>query len=189
MLIAVDFGRLFGSWVTINNAARIAANYAAAVPTASFGPGSVYETTVRNESNLSGCNLPSVSGPTFNPNTNVGSTGTVSLTCRFTLLTPFIGSIVGNPLNLSASSQFVIRGGTITGIPTPTAVPCDATHLAVPNLVGLRVANARTAWTTAGFSLSGFSPASGHNSQIVTGQVPDVGACRLSTQSMVVTYS
>jgi len=26
MLIAVDFGRLFGSWVAIHNAARIAAN-------------------------------------------------------------------------------------------------------------------------------------------------------------------
>jgi len=188
MLIAVDFGRLFGSWVAIHNAARIAANYAAAAPTASFGAGSDYETTVRNESNTSGCNLPSVSGPVFTPNTNVGSTGTVALTCRFTLLTPFIGAIVGNPLKLSASSQFMIRGGTITGIPNPTAQPCDATHFAVPNLVGLKVSVARSAWTAAGFSGS-FIPGSGHNAQIVTGQVPDVGACRLTTQTMVVTYS
>lgn len=188
LLIVVDFGRLFSSWVTINNATRIAANYAAAEPTASFGPGSNYQVTVRNESDLSGCTLPSVAGPVFSPNTNVGSSGTVRLTCQFTLLTPFIGGIVGNPLLLSASSQFVVRGGTIAGVPVPPAQPCDATHFAVPNLVGLNVGAARAAWTAAGFT-GPFVPASGHNAQIVTGQVPDVGACRLATQQMVVTYS
>ncbi len=188
LLIAVDFGRLFGAWVTINNAARIGANYAAAAPTSSFGPGSAYETTVRNESNLSNCTLGSVPGPVFSPNTNVGSTGTVRITCGFTILTPFVGGFVGNPLSLSASSQFIVRGGTISGVPNPTPAPCDATHFAVPNLVGLTVSAARASWTAAGFTGS-FTPGSGHNGQTVTGQVPDVGSCRLASQAIVVTYS
>jgi len=187
LLIAVDFGRLFSAWVTMTNATRIAANYAGAAPTASFGPGSVYETTVRNESNNAPCVIASIPAPTFSPDTNVGSTATVSLTCNFKLLTPFIGGFIGDPVALGSSSRFTVRGGTITGIPIATPPPCVAPYLIVPGLVGLTVAQARAAWTAAGFT-GGFTPASGHNGQTVIGQIPDNGECRLPIQAVVVDY-
>ena len=188
MLIAVDFGRAFSSWVAINNAARVAANYAGSVPNAAFGPGSQYETNVRNESNLNGCTMASVAQPTFSPSRNVGSTATVRLTCQFKLLTPFIGGILGDPVPLSAMSQFTVRGGTITGVPVPPPQSCDATHFAIPNLVGLTVSVARTTWAASGFT-GAFTPSSGVPNKIVTGQIPDVGACRLKTQTMFVTHT
>jgi hypothetical protein len=214
LLIAIDVGRLFYGWVNINNAARIAANYAGAAPTASFGPGSEYETVVRNEANNSDCTLATVSIPTFAPDTNVGSTATVSLSCSFKLLTPFISRFVGDPMILSATSNFVIRSGFVAGVPiappgfpTPTPLPspsadpsaspapsvsppppCAPGTIAVPNLVGLTVANARSAWTGAGFTGS-FTPAVGSTNKIVTDQVPDVGECEAPTTSMVVQHT
>lgn len=187
LLIAVDFGRLFSAWVTVTNATRVAANYAGAAPTASFGAGSEYETTVRNESNNAQCMLASIPAPTFAPDTNVGSAATVSLTCDFKILTPFIGGFVGDPVRLSATSIFAVRGGTVAGIPISPPPPCTAPNLVVPPLVGLTVAEARAAWSLAGFTGS-FTPASGHNGQTVTGQIPDNGACRLPAQAMVVEY-
>ncbi|MBI2762160.1 MAG: pilus assembly protein [Chloroflexi bacterium] len=188
LLIAVDFGRAFSSWVAINNAARVAANYAASVPNAMFGPGSQYETTVQNESNLSGCVMTGVAQPTFSPDRNVGATATVKLTCQFKLLTPFIGGFLGDPVPLSAQSQFTVRGGTIAGVPVPPPQPCDATHFPIPNLVGLTVAAARAQWSASVF-IGSFTPSTGVPNKIVTGQVPDVGACRLITQTMFVTHT
>jgi Flp pilus assembly protein TadG len=188
LLIAVDFGRLFYGWVGLQNATRIAANYAAAVPAGPFTTGSEYETTVRNEANLNVCTVATVPAPSFSPNTDVGSSATVAMSCNFRLLTPFIGALVGNPLVLSASSVFTVRGGHIAGVPQPSNGTCTSPNLQVPNLVGSTVSDARTIWTTAGFT-GPFSPANGHNSQIVTGQVPDVGSCRLASQAVVVTYS
>ncbi len=187
LLITIDFGRLFSAWVTVTNATRVAANYAGAAPTASFGAGSEYETTVRNESNNAQCAIGTVPPPTFSPNTNVGSTATVSLTCNFKLLTPFIGGIVGDPLPLSATSIFVVRSGTVAGIPVPPPAPCVPPNLVVPSLVGLTVAQARAAWAASLFTGS-FTPSSGHNGQTVTGQVPPNGACRPPAQAMVVEY-
>lgn len=213
LLIAVDVGRLFYAWVTINNATRIAANYAAAAPTASFGPGSEYETTVRNESQHGNCALASVSAPTFAPDTNVGSTATVSLSCSFEILTPFIGGFIGDPLTISASSTFVVRSGFVAGVPiappgfpTPTPMPtptpdpsatlaptpspipvCPSGELNIPNLVGLTVDQARADWTASGFTGS-FDPATGHGPQTVTGQNPSVGTCETPDTSVAVTY-
>jgi hypothetical protein len=53
----------------------------------------------------------------------VGSPVVVSVTCQFSLITPLIGGIVGNPLNVSASASFPIRGGTIEGTPLGPALP------------------------------------------------------------------
>ena len=216
MLIAIDAGRLFYGWVNVNNAARIAANYAAAAPASSFGPGSAYESSVLNETNNSNCALVAVSAPTFAPDSNVGSSATVSLSCRFKLLTPFIGGLVGNPLMLSATSIFVLRGGYVAGVPVappgfptptpgptitpapsatpaPTATPipvCPSGQLNVPNLVGLKVKDARSAWFAAGFT-GVFSPSPGNptDQKTVTGQNPPVGECHVPSQTMTVTHS
>jgi hypothetical protein len=58
----------------------------------------------------------------------------------------------------------------------------------VPNLVGLTVANARVAWTAAGFNGS-FSPAFGLNTKVVETQSETPGACLPAGTGIVVTYS
>jgi len=190
LAVSVDMGRLFMGWVGLNNAVRIAANYAGAKPTGPFVAGSEYDLTVRRDTTTSNCPLPAgtLPPPVFNPNTSVGSQATVELTCTFRLLTPVLGSIIGDQLQLSAKSVFIVRSGDIAGVPVPPPPPCTAPNLVVPNLVGLEVQDARTTWTAAGFTGS-FSPSSGSPTKIVTGQIPDVGACRAATQSVAVTHT
>jgi hypothetical protein len=133
VLFGLDFGRVFLGWVALNQAAREAANYAAMNPTAWTVP---YNTAVKTEylrlvqteaSNIN-CALESpVSAPSFSSGTSIGAPALVELTCQFSLITPMIGLLTGNPIPVSASSAFPIRSGNIEGIPvetlTPTATP------------------------------------------------------------------
>jgi Flp pilus assembly protein TadG len=123
VLTAVDFGRLYSSWVTLNNSARVAANYAAANPNAAFGIGSTYANLVTGEGFGSLGSICSVSGgipapifadTTVDSNTttrNLGDTATVSVSCSFKVITPFISALIGNSVPLTASSTFTIRTG------------------------------------------------------------------------------
>lgn len=122
LLIAIDFGRLFASWITLNNAARVAANYAAANPTASFGPGSTYANQVTTEgfgSLAPTCATSGVPQPVFTDTavdtnvttTNLGDEATVSISCTFKVMTPIVSGIVGSNLPMGASSTFTIRDG------------------------------------------------------------------------------
>jgi beta-lactam-binding protein with PASTA domain len=58
----------------------------------------------------------------------------------------------------------------------------------VPDLLGLTVANARAAWTVAGFT-GAFSPANGHDNVNVLSQSRTIGACLPATSTITVTYS
>lgn len=127
VLGAVDFGRLFYAWVTVNNAARVGANYAAINPNATFGPGSTYDSLVRNEGlnsmtvvcPLSGGVGAPVPTPTFqngvinstSSTKDLGDKATVGISCDFRVITPGIASIVGGTVKISASSTFTIRTG------------------------------------------------------------------------------
>jgi Flp pilus assembly protein TadG len=130
LLIAIDFGRLFSSWVTLNNAARVAANYAASDPTPDdgFGPASEYASQVNAEGFGSlnpTCATGGVPQPVFSDTavdtnsttTNLGDEATVAISCTFRVMTPIISAIVGNNLPMSASSTFVIRGGDQVYLP------------------------------------------------------------------------
>lgn len=123
LLVAIDFGRLFSSWVTLNNSARVAANFAAADPNPDdgFGAGSTYASKVNAEGFGSlgpTCTTAGVPQPMFNDtavdsNTttkNLGDEATVSISCTFKVMTPIVSAIVGGNLPMSASSTFVIRG-------------------------------------------------------------------------------
>jgi Flp pilus assembly protein TadG len=123
VLTAVDFGRLFYSWVTLNNSARVAANYAAAHPVGPFTSGSTYAVDVNNEG-FAGLNgactvaggipVPTFTDTTVDLNTTTkdfGDLATVSLSCNFRIITPIISTIVGSGVVLSASSTFSIRTG------------------------------------------------------------------------------
>ena len=123
VLGALDLGRAFYSWVTLNNSARVAANYAAADPSAAFGAGSQYQSDVNSEglASLSGvcANAGGIPAPTFADTTvdtntttkDLGDTATVAISCNFRLITPIISAIVGNNIQLTASSTFTVRTG------------------------------------------------------------------------------
>jgi Flp pilus assembly protein TadG len=129
VLFGVDFGRVFLGWVTLTNAVREAANFAAIKPDAWGAPGSPtaraeFARLINAETDEINCTLPAtLPNPVFPNGTDVGSPVVVSITCQFSLITPLIGNIVGNPLNVSSSASFPIRGGTIEGVPFGPALP------------------------------------------------------------------
>jgi hypothetical protein len=145
VLVAIDFGRVFFGYVTLTNATRIGANYAASHPTAWGTPGDAaqrdeYEELILRDTDLANCEL--VGGtppaPTFtdgsdtatpDSSTDVGDRVDVSLSCTFKPLTPIVSAVVGNNVVMSANSEFAIRAGSILGVPiapAPTPGPTPA---------------------------------------------------------------
>ena len=129
ILFGVDFGRVFLGWVTLNNAVREAANFAAMNPTAWGSPGSgaaqaEYGRLITAEAAAINCELPAVlPDPSFPSGTDIGAPALVQITCGFSLITPIIGNILGNPLDVSASASFPIRSGVIDGTPVGGTLP------------------------------------------------------------------
>ena len=182
MAFGLDFGRVFLGWVSLNNSARVAANYAAQNPTAwSITPNAAikaeYQRLVRADAGAINCVLPAaIPDPTFPSGTDIGQPAKVGITCTFPLITPILSNVLGSGVAVSATSAFPIRSGVIAGIPVQTAVP-TATPTATPgptptptagptptptatpnpnctapNLVGLMTNKAPQAWLSAGFS-------------------------------------
>jgi hypothetical protein len=128
LLLGLDFGRVFLGWVSLNNSARIAANFAAQHPDAWFTGDAAaqleYQQLVKNDAGIINCTLPAaIPAPSFPGGRTLGAPALVSITCSFQVLTPIIGNIVGNPLPVTAKAAFPIRAGAIAGIPVATAVP------------------------------------------------------------------
>ncbi|MEO7295563.1 MAG: TadE/TadG family type IV pilus assembly protein [Candidatus Limnocylindria bacterium] len=213
LVMAIDFGRVFFGWVGLHNATRIAANHAAQTPQAWEPPGTAflqaqYRDVVLNELESLNCDRPAggsytpadVPQPTFEEKPTsfsgsdrweVGDQATVTIECRFELLTPLAGAIVGDPILIAASADFMVRGGVINGIPIGPAPPVPGcVDQTVPTLTGLSVAAARTAWTDAGFT-GAFSPATGSDTEVVVSQATTPsstpGDCRVATASVIVT--
>lgn len=124
VLVTLDAGRLLYSYLTITNAARVAANYAGANPFANWN-GPDYESRVLAEGlgNLDAfCEVPSpaVPAPVFSDSLvdlnltpkDVGDTAEVTVTCTFTPVTPLVGSLAGG-LEIGASAVFPIRQGVV----------------------------------------------------------------------------
>jgi Flp pilus assembly protein TadG len=121
VLVGLDMGRAFYSWVTLNNAARVAANYVGLNPGASFAASSTYDTLLRTDATNAACSIASGAPPQpvfadgvidANATTNdLGDNVTVTVACPFRVLTPILSAIVGSPLTITASSTFVVRNG------------------------------------------------------------------------------
>jgi Flp pilus assembly protein TadG len=124
VLVAIDFGRVFLAWVQVNNAVRIAANYAAQNPTGDFSSTTgQYQTLVQAEWGDIDCVVPSAAPtPSFPSGTGIGSPASVTITCEFDPITPLISNITG-PVAVSGSAAFPIRSGAVSGIPLGTVVP------------------------------------------------------------------
>jgi hypothetical protein len=137
VMFGIDFGRAYLGWVNLQNAARIAANYAGTHPLANWGSASDpdrirYTALVNSDFATSNCLLGTLPQPTFidgpdagNTANDIGDSASVRLTCTFRFATPFIGAILRNQLTMAADSSFVVRSGeySSTVIPTPTPSP------------------------------------------------------------------
>ena len=129
ILFGLDFGRVFLGWVSLNQAAREAANYAAMNPDAWSLPYNLsvqaeYARLVTTEAADINCTLVTpIPEPTFPDGTGVGAPAVVELDCGFSLITPMIGVLTGNPIPVSASSAFPIRSGNIEGVPLASTLP------------------------------------------------------------------
>jgi Flp pilus assembly protein TadG len=119
VMFALDFGRAFYSWVTVTNAARVAANYAAANPNKAY-PNASYSSLVQAETPDDGiCPvLVNTYNPTFidGPDAGVfdrdmGDSARVSVSCTFRILTPIVGSILTNAITVGSQATFPIRPG------------------------------------------------------------------------------
>lgn len=145
LLFAIDFGRAFYSWIILQNASRIGANFAslnAQAWQADPDTASViaeYEALIEDDLDNLACDPPAgpPPPPTFSdsaadsasggqtPDTsyNVGDRASVGLTCTFRPITPIISAIVGANVQLSASSDFRVRAGEIAGLTNPATIP------------------------------------------------------------------
>ena len=183
LLLAIDFGRVFFGWVALNNATRIAANEAALNPDAWVAPVNAgdqarYRQQILNDMQAINCaplgggtwdvsDIPDPvfedKGGTIDPH-EIGDHAAVDLECGFTFLTPLIGNIMGNPMTISARSEFAVRGGVIAGVPIATAIPSvpgtpvptptppPGSTCTAPQLVGETVTNGQVLWILRGFT-------------------------------------
>ena len=187
----VDFGRVFLGWVTLSNAVRSAANFAAINPTAwsdlaNPAAQAQFIHLIEAESTGINCVLPDpLPEPTFPNGTALGSPAVVAVTCRFSLITPIIGNILGSTIPVSASASFPIRSGMIAGVPastngtlptlppsaaptatvdptatpfpTPSMAPTAVPNCTVPNFINTNTSQETTTWTNAGFAANNLS--------------------------------
>lgn len=128
VLFGLDLGRVFLGWVSLNQATREAANFAAMNPTAWTVPYDLtaqaeYARLVNTETAEINCDVAMVPTPVFSSGTSIAAPATVTLTCQFRLITPIISIILGNSIPVTASSAFPIRSGTIEGVPIETTTP------------------------------------------------------------------
>jgi Flp pilus assembly protein TadG len=188
----VDFGRVFLGWVTLNNAVREAANFAALNPSGFQAPVNLavqaeYRRMITAETQDINCTMPAtLPDPTYPSGRSLGSPAVVAITCRFSLITPIIGNILGNQINVSASASFPVRNGAINGVPvggtlpsfttvtttttTTTTGPTPVPNCIVPDLVNVQTTQATARWTSAGFSANNlaFNPLVPPNYKIKT---------------------
>jgi PKD repeat protein len=130
LMMGLDFGRVFLGWINLNNTARIAANFAAANASKMAANDSAtfdsYYAAILKDAAAINCTLPdkaSFPHPTFPAGTGLGQSANVGISCQFGIITPFISRILGSPITVSASSDFPIRTGAVSGVPAGGPVP------------------------------------------------------------------
>ncbi len=177
LLITIDFGRVFLGWVSLNNAARVGANYAANNPHATWGADTDYQTLMADNMDATNCtpNPDPATAPVFGVTKDPGELVRVNLDCDFTVITPIINAFfAGGTVTVSSTAAFPITFGCLGscsgGPPAPPPPPPANNCRTVPNVVDLSVAGARLAWASAGFIASQFIPATGDDALTVAGQ-------------------
>jgi hypothetical protein len=198
LLGAIDFGRLFFSYVSLHQAARVAANAASVDPslTTADVPGLVAdENSVMNCDPLDAPVLVYTRAGAPISNAQIGDYAQVQLSCEFSLITPLANQLFNGPMAMRATATFPIRTGCIgcgPGGGGGTTPPLPEQCRTAPTLVGLSVDGARNAWASAGF-VGSFNPATGQDTSTVAAATitPDDIAClspqQIFTASVTVT--
>ncbi len=192
--MALDFGRVFYGWVSINNAARVGAAYAAANADAWETPSDParqarYEALVENDLQNLNCTLSGVPEPDFTDADGDGSYDTgepveVALDCAFELLTPIGTSIVGT-VDLGGSATFPVHHTIQTALPPPPAPPPPPT-CTVPGTVGQSRNTARALWDDASFQPTNLIENGSGNFTVATQSVPANTQLECTTGSMTI---
>ncbi len=165
LLIALDFGRAFLGWVSLNNAARVGANYAAAHPN-DWNTGTEYaDLMAANVGAINCAQTNPGNAPVFGPSKAPGELVRVDLDCSFALATQIISAVLGGTVTVSSSASFPITYGCLadcpTGPPAPPPPPPVNNCRMAPDVDGLSVAGARNLWVSNGFSAANFIPSVG----------------------------
>ncbi len=152
-LIGLDFGRIYLGWVNLQNEARIAANFAANNPsawsstdTAAMTARTQYQGEIAADASATNCQLTPTTAPApvftdmngDGVSNGIGDHATVTLTCRFAVVTPVISNIVGSTVAVSASAVFPIKDGIAgTAIAeSPCLAPVAAINANPPSGLG-----------------------------------------------------
>lgn len=175
LVMAIDFGRLFFGSVSITNAARVGANYAAMNPDAPNWDR--YRELIDREGAPLGCVSQPHAAPTFTTSggastahPELGDYASATVKCDFTLITPLAGAVIGrNPITLTATTAFPVRYGCANCPESSPAPPPDAPPQCrtTPGMNGLSVAGARNAWIAAGFIEGNFDAAGAADTETV----------------------
>jgi PKD repeat protein len=136
LLITLDFGRLFMSYITLTNETRIAANYGATNPGAFTGTPNTttYDALVGRETAGLNCALqPDPANPpipTYPNGTGLSGTSVATMTCKFSFITPFMTDFFGGPLAVTARAEYPIRTGAVANISGTTTLPPPGSPIA-----------------------------------------------------------
>ena len=146
LLIVLDFGRAFMSYITLTNATRVAANYASVIPGDFTGTPNTatYNAMLDRETATLACPIQPNTAPankyplpTFPTGSSLGDTAVAGMTCDFELITPILSGFFGGRLEMSASSEFPIRVGAIANIGGGTTIPPPGSPVAAFDFTGV----------------------------------------------------
>lgn len=188
----IDFGSLLYSRMSVINAARSGAQYGSTTLIGSALGGS--PTAIQSRVSSVATGLVSAGDVSVvcleRPGSTVVCSGSaweagdaVSVTVTYPYH-PRFPLLFGSVMNVTSTVQMVVfdpgEQPTAAVIPPgPTAAPTPTPALVcrvVPDMVGMRVSAARTAWSSAGFTGS-FSPSSSSSTDVVTSQSRTAGTC------------
>lgn len=178
LVMAIDFGRVFFGWVSVTNAARIGADYAAQYPDAwatnNTAQKANFERLIRD--NHGGCTIGTIADPTFS-DTNAdgrpresGDHARVRIQCTLNMLTPLASTVVGGVVTVAADATFPIRAGDYTGPGGGGGGNPPCSGVRVPDLRLMTVQQASQFWTDSGFNGTFTASPSGQPDYIVQTQ-------------------
>jgi PKD repeat protein len=123
-MTAIDFGRVFLGWVNVQQMTRIAASQAAehasvwATPGDPTGEKAKYQAKVENDARAINCQPQDpIPEPVLGAGTALGAPVTVGLTCRFSIITPIISSILGGTILVSSETTYPVKEGVVATVP------------------------------------------------------------------------
>lgn len=102
-LLVIDLGRAYYTYEAIANAAREGARYCAL-----YKDSAGTKTRVMNELGSYVDGTVTVSSPYCDTTVTVGNPVTVTVSATFTPITPLIGSLVGDPMTLTATATMMM---------------------------------------------------------------------------------